>query len=87
VLGVTPPLALRLGRQGSSSPAAGTSCPEPPEPAHASPSPEQAPETQSSVADGSAPADAAPSPEDVSRLFIDQFGAELLAEHDHDDAL
>jgi hypothetical protein len=26
------------------------------------------------------------SQEDVSRLFIDQFGAELLAEHDHDDA-
>ena len=83
VLGVTPPIAFRLGRQGSSVPDA-AACPEP----DTAPAAEDKPQTTPRAAHAPtvAPAaDAVLTPEDVSRLFIDQFGAELLAEHDHDD--
>jgi len=84
VLGVTPPIAFRLGRQGSSTPDV-AACPEP----DASPVADAVPDgtPNAAVVNTAGPAtDAVLSPEDVSRLFIDQFGAELLAEHDHDDA-
>jgi len=81
VLGVTPPIVFRLGRQGSSTPDV-AACPEP-ETAPA-PGPDRTPRSIKSAATVPA-SEAALSPEDVSRLFIDQFGAELLAEHDHGD--
>ncbi len=82
VLGVAPPIAFRLGRQGASVPDS-VGCPEAEAPPAARAEPDQTPHAAQG---GSAAAqDAALSPEDVSRLFIDQFGAELLAEHDHGD--
>jgi len=83
VIGVTPPIAFRLGRQGSSSPDA-AACLEPAETAETAPPPDAAPAPPAGEETGST--EAALSPEDVSRLFIDQFGAELLAEHEHGDA-
>ena len=84
VLGVTPPIVFRLGRQGSSTPEV-VACPEP----ETTPASEAKPHEASRAPQAEAATtaqDTALSPEDVSRLFIDQFGAELLAEHDHDDA-
>jgi len=81
VLGVTPPIVFRLGRQGTSIPDV-AACPEP----GTAPAAEPDPSPQAAQGTPSTPApDAVLSPEDVSRLFIDQFGAELLAEHDHGD--
>jgi DNA polymerase-3 subunit gamma/tau len=83
VLGVTPPIAFRLGRQGSSTPDV-AACPEPAPSPDSSSESDQTPRAVPATAEAAVP-DVTLSPEDVSRLFIDQFGAELLAEDDHGD--
>lgn len=82
VLGVTPPLQFRLGREGSSS--AGAKPASRPAPVK---QPEVAPAPAATVevvaAPAPAPADAAIHA-DMERMVIDELGAEIVAEHEND---
>ena len=82
VLGVTPPVEFRLGREGSSS--AGTKSASGPAPVA---QPEAPPVPVAIVEDVAAPAaepaDAA-THADMERMVIDELGAEIVAEHEND---
>ncbi|MDO8949851.1 MAG: DNA polymerase III subunit gamma/tau [Actinomycetota bacterium] len=79
VLGMTPPIEFRLGRQGASSSVKSAPAPAAPpvrlEPVVATPAPTPAP----------TPADAA-AHDDMERMVIDELGAEVVAEHEKDPA-
>ncbi len=81
VLGVTPPIEFRLGRQGASSAKRPRSTQ-----AEAAPQAAEASAVVVPVA-GTAPA-AAPEAthEDLERMLIDELGAEIVAEHENDPA-
>jgi len=82
VLGITPPVAFRLGREGSSS--AGTKPDSRPAPV--------APTAVATVPSAKAEDVAAPTAEpgdaathaDMERMVIDELGAEVVAEHEND---
>ncbi len=81
VLGVTPPVEFRLGRSGSSTPAAKPKAHAAPAPAAQSPAPTQASQPDAAAAAAASAGD----PADIERMLIDELGAAVVSEIPHED--